>query len=191
VCGLLAGAVPLSAHHSFAAEYDANKPITVTGVVTKLEWMNPHARFYVDVKDCMDVRPRDIKRDMLDLLEKDAYENVHGSTDSEHLAALYMTFLTQKAGGKKQSWEQQYSVSDMKEALASTFKTIIKLKDRTTHFYTSLGVGAHLEFWGIPTEKITELDWWETVAFDPQGRPHFGPFSRVRQRSWHTWQRSY
>ena len=48
--GLLAPAAAL-AHHSFAAEYDAKKPVTLKGNVTKVEWTNPHARFYLDVKD--------------------------------------------------------------------------------------------------------------------------------------------
>ena len=48
---MLAGALPVLAHHSFDAEYDRNKQRDFEGVVTKVEWMNPHARFYVDVKD--------------------------------------------------------------------------------------------------------------------------------------------
>jgi len=51
VAGLLVTAVPVVAHHSFAAEYDAAKPIKLTGTVTKIEWTNPHCYFYVDVKN--------------------------------------------------------------------------------------------------------------------------------------------
>src|SRR5215510_8761148 len=47
----LAAAAPAFSHHSFAAEYDGTKPVSVTGVVRKVEWQNPHIWFYVDVKD--------------------------------------------------------------------------------------------------------------------------------------------
>jgi len=49
--GLLCAVAPLVAHHSFAAEYDKNRSIKFTGTVTKVEWMNPHIYYYVDVKD--------------------------------------------------------------------------------------------------------------------------------------------
>jgi len=48
---LLAGSVPLLAHHSFAAEFDAGKALRLTGALTKIEWTNPHTYFYIDVKE--------------------------------------------------------------------------------------------------------------------------------------------
>jgi hypothetical protein len=49
--GLLPLALPVLAHHSFAAEYDSAKKVELKGVVTRFEWTNPHAHFYLDVKD--------------------------------------------------------------------------------------------------------------------------------------------
>ena len=49
--GLLFGVMPVAGHHSFAAEYDEKKPVTVTGIVKKVEWTNPHSRLYLEVKD--------------------------------------------------------------------------------------------------------------------------------------------
>jgi hypothetical protein len=47
----LAAALPVLAHHSFAAEFDASKAVRLTGTLTKIEWTNPHSYFYIDVKD--------------------------------------------------------------------------------------------------------------------------------------------
>mgnify|MGYP006208509485 CR=1 FL=1 len=51
IAGVLLAAGRTTAHHSFAAEFDANKPITLKGVVTKVDWTNPHVWFYIDVKE--------------------------------------------------------------------------------------------------------------------------------------------
>jgi hypothetical protein len=50
-CGAMLASAPLFAHHSFAAEYDSNKTVTVKGSVQKVAWVNPHAYVYIDVKD--------------------------------------------------------------------------------------------------------------------------------------------
>jgi hypothetical protein len=49
--GLLLAAVPVIAHHSFAAEFDANRPVKLRGTVTKMEWINPHSWIHIDVKN--------------------------------------------------------------------------------------------------------------------------------------------
>src|SRR5678815_5969435 len=51
VAGLWAAAMPLLAHHSFAAEYDGSKPVTITGVLKSVDWRNPHIYYLVDVKE--------------------------------------------------------------------------------------------------------------------------------------------
>jgi hypothetical protein len=47
----LVGAIPARAHHSFGATFDGTKPVTITGVLTRVQWTNPHSHLYLDVKD--------------------------------------------------------------------------------------------------------------------------------------------
>jgi len=54
---VLAAGVPMIAHHSFAAEFDGQKGVKLTAAVTKIEWMNPHTYFYIDVKEICEGTP--------------------------------------------------------------------------------------------------------------------------------------
>ncbi len=79
-------------------------------------------------------------------------------------------------GGNRFNKEYPIDVSKLNEIDAVIFshdhydhldyESILKIKDKTKHFYTPLGVGAHLEAWGVPSKNITELDWWQEVKLD-------------------------
>ena len=51
LAGLIAASAPLQAHHAFGAEFDANRPVTLKGVITRMEWVNPHSWIHIDVKN--------------------------------------------------------------------------------------------------------------------------------------------
>jgi len=77
IIGALSVFVPFGqvlAHHSFAAEYDANKVIELKGVVTKMEWTNPHVRFYMDVRDEKGVSSWDLELQSANTLTRDGWD---------------------------------------------------------------------------------------------------------------------
>ena len=67
-----------------------------------------------------------ISRDMVDLMDDDSYANIAGSTDSEHFAALYITYLTEGKG--KSSWEKQYTVHQMRDAMRTAVGSVVRLQ---------------------------------------------------------------
>lgn len=86
-------------------------------------------------------------------------------------ASSPVSFMTQRFG-----YQEPIDLSDLTQIDAIIIshdhydhldhESIVKLKDKTNHFYTALGVGAHLRHWGVAPEKITELDWWQSAELD-------------------------
>ena len=104
---LLIAAIPLLAHHSEAAEYDASKPVRVTGVVKKVEWTNPHIWFYVEGKDEVSglqavwgfsgaapngLRRRGITKDSLKVGETVKVQGIRAKDGSPNAASRGVTF---------------------------------------------------------------------------------------------------
>lgn len=105
--GLFISVVSLVAHHSEAAEFDANKPVKVTGVVKKVEWTNPHIWFYVEGKDEVSgqtavwgfsgaapngLRRRGITRESLKIGDTVKVEGIRAKDGSPNAASRGVTF---------------------------------------------------------------------------------------------------
>lgn len=112
---LLLGAASVWAHHSFDAEYDSSKSLTLTGIVTKVDWVNPHAYIFVDVQDqagavesyAFELGPPYAlvrggwKRDSVKIGDKIRVENAAPAKDgSHHAGATRETFLFLASGQK-------------------------------------------------------------------------------------------
>lgn len=69
-----------------------------------------------------------ISRDMCKLMDDDSYANIQGSTDSEHFAALLMTFLTRGKG--KEAWERECSAEEIRDALRETLGAVVELQQK-------------------------------------------------------------
>jgi hypothetical protein len=89
LAGIICPALVL-AHHAFSAEYDANKTIVLKGVVTKLEWTNPHVRFYVDVKDSKGTTNWDLELQSVNTLTRNGWTRHALKVGAEVTVSAYL-----------------------------------------------------------------------------------------------------
>ena len=108
VVGSLVWAAPLPAHHSFAAEYDSTKPVKLTGAVTRVDWMNPHAYFYIDVKDAASGRVQNTRRLRSTPTIRRSIGAPAAGLDSKHAEGWRCDYCRRNSReGRRQSWERQ------------------------------------------------------------------------------------
>ena len=114
MCAMLSFASSVRAHHSFDAEYDSKKPFTITGFVTKVDWVNPHAFVFVDVKEGSSVKNYRIemgppyalvrggwKRDTLKIGDKVTVVNAAAAKDGRDAGGSMPTTAMVLADGQK------------------------------------------------------------------------------------------
>jgi hypothetical protein len=108
------GPALLLAHHAFSAEYDANKTIVLKGVVTKLEWTNPHVRFYVDVKDAKGTTNWDLELQSVNTLTRNGWTRHALKVGDEVTVSAYLA----KDGSNRANARGSVTLADGKKLFA-------------------------------------------------------------------------
>ena len=112
--GLLVAVLPAVAHHAFVAQYDASKSTTLQGVVTKVEWTNPHARFYVDVKD----RSGNVTNWNLELASPNALRRLGWTRDILKVGDQVSAFVAPAKDGAKMANARTVTLADGRKMVA-------------------------------------------------------------------------
>jgi hypothetical protein len=120
IAGMLSPVIAAFAHHSFAAEYDDKKVITLKGVVTKFEWTNPHVRFYIDVKDDKgNVTNWDLELMSVNTLTRAGWSRHALNVGDEVVVSAYMA----KDGSKRGNARGSVTLADGRKIFAGDART--------------------------------------------------------------------
>ena len=113
---LIGGALPALAHHAFVAQYDASKSTTLHGVITKVEWTNPHARFYIDVKD----KSGNVTNWNLELASPNALRRLGWTRDFLQVGAAVDVLVAPAKDGAKMANARTVTLADGRKMVAGT-----------------------------------------------------------------------